>query len=171
MAAPLVIGPEIASAAVGSAAGGGERAGRRRLRAARAAPQGPGGFAGLEHERRRGRRLFDEKRVLVEDEELAVEEFAHVDATAGVGAPTPPPRDLHPAGPEVDGVVAGHGACVAAAQGAREVARRRAPGREGRGRGLGEARDEVGEELRQERVAGLERGQAAQPQFAGQPIL
>src|ERR1700694_1578813 len=116
MAAPLAIGPRSASEALGGEGGGGGRAGSGRWSAARAAPRGPRGFAGLEHERRRGRRLVGEERVLVEDEESAVEEFAHIDATAGIGAPAPAPWDLHPAGAEVDGVVAGHGARVAAAQ-------------------------------------------------------
>jgi hypothetical protein len=68
-------------------------------------------------------------------------------------------------------VIAGHDRGVAAAEHAREIARRAAPGRGGLPRGDGESAVEVGDEGRQEGIGGLAGGDAAQAQFADQAIL
>jgi hypothetical protein len=89
---------------------------------------------------------------VIEGDEAAIEELAHVDATAGVGAAPGPGRDLEPAGAQPHGVVTSDDPRVAAAQEAIEIGRRGPP----RGRGLGrrarEALNEGGQELREKRV-------------------
>ena len=79
--------------------------------------------------------------------------------------------NLRPAAGDAHGVVAGNDAGVAAAEHAIEVARRRAPGGERlRGRAR-EATPEVREEFGEKRIAGLERGEAAQAQLTHEAIL
>src|SRR6266436_2501459 len=106
---------------------------------------GAGGAAGLEHEGG-GRGLRSEDDPFVEDYEAAIEEFAEFDAAAGVGAVLGTGRELQPAGPEADGVVAGDLAGVAATEHEGQIPEGGPP----RGRGVGrrprEARIEVGEE-------------------------
>jgi hypothetical protein len=81
------------------------------------------------------------------------------------------PRDLSPARAEADGVVARHGALVAAAQHVGEVGRRPPPGRGGlRGR-MGEAAIEVGEERGEEGVGGLEGREASEPELDDEAVL
>jgi len=126
---------------------------------------------GREHEGGRGRRLRSEERVLIEDDEAAIEELAQFHATAGVGAAAGPGRDLEPAGAQPHGVVPGHDARVATAQETREVARGRPPpGRGVRGRAR-EALNEGGQELREKRVGLLKSGERAQAQFADEAVL
>ena len=100
----------------------------------RAVALGARGAAGLEDEVT-GRRLRGEDHALMQDDEAAIEELAQLDATAGVGAMVRTWGQLDPAGPEMDGVVAGHLARVAAAEdeGQARAGRhaRRAPGRSG----------------------------------------
>ena len=93
----------------------------------RAVALGARGAAGLEDEVT-GRRLRGEDHALMQDDEAAIEELAQLDATAGVGAMVRTGGQLDPAGPEVDGVVAGHLARVAAAEDERELARGGTPG-------------------------------------------
>ena len=80
-------------------------------------------------------------------------------------------RNLQGARAEGDGVVARDAARVATAQDAVEVAGSGSPG----GRRLGgrarEAGGEVGEELGEKGVGGLQSGDAAEPQFAHEPVL
>src|SRR4029453_15245694 len=83
--------------------------------------------AGDQDEIGRGGRIGGEARLLVVDEETTVEAFADLDAVARVGAAVRAARDLHHAGAEPDGVVAGHAAGVAAAEVLGQVARRPAP--------------------------------------------
>src|SRR4030095_3759319 len=63
--------------------------------------------AGGEHGGWRGRRLRREERVLIEDDEAAIEELADFDAPPRVGAAPRPGRDLQPARAEPHGVVGG----------------------------------------------------------------
>jgi hypothetical protein len=118
-----------------------------------------------EDERGRRRRLGGDELVLMEDEEAAIEEFAQFDATASVGATARARRDLCPASAEPHGVVARDDAEVAAAQEAREIARRRAPRGHGLGRGAREALHEGGQELGEKRVGLLKGVQGPRAQF------
>ena len=81
-----------------------------------------GGGAGLE-DKVGGRGLRGEDGALVQNDEAAIEEFAELDAAAGVGAVVGAGRDLDPAGPEADGVVPGDLARVAAAEHQGEITR------------------------------------------------
>ena len=92
------------------------------------APVGTRGAVGLEAEVG-GRRLRGEHGALVQDDEAAIEQFPELDATAGVGALVGAGRELDPAGPEVDRVVAGDPARIATAEDEGEIARGAAPGR------------------------------------------
>src|SRR5882724_3948676 len=126
---------------------------------------------GREREGERGCRLRGEERVLIEDDEAAIEELAQFDATAGVGVAAGPRRDLEPAGAQPDGVVPRDDPRVAAAQDALEIARGRPPrgrGRRGRAR---EALNEGGQELREKRVGLLQGMERAQAQFADEAVL
>ena len=131
----------------------------------------PRPLARLQHEGGVGRGLTGEQGAVVDDAEVAIEPFVDVDLTARIGAPPRAARDLHPACSEVHGVVASHDALIPAAQEVGEIPRGRTP----RGRSVGgrprKAAREIGEELRQEGVAVLERADAPQAQFAGEPIL
>src|SRR5260370_1103880 len=89
---------------------------------------GAGGVAGLQHEVRARRRLGREDGGVVQDNEAAIEEFAQLDPTAGIGAVVGPRGDLDPARPEVNGIVAGYLARVTAAQQEGEIARGGPPG-------------------------------------------
>ena len=93
----------------------------------RAVPLGTRGAAGPEDEVA-GRRLGGEDEALMQDDEAAIEELAQLDAAAGVGAVVRAGRQLDPAGPEADGVVASDLARVAAAEDEGELARGDAPG-------------------------------------------
>ena len=66
-----------------------------------------GGAPGGEDEVGLRRGLRHEPRPVVEDEKAAIEAFAELDATAGIGAPAGPARDLDPASAEADGVKIG----------------------------------------------------------------
>jgi len=107
----------------------------------------------------------------VEDHEPAVETLAEFHAAPRIRAAPGAARDLDPAPPEAHGVVAGHHALVPAAQELGEVAWGLAPRGGGLGGRVGEAAIEVREELRQEGVGGLARGDPAQAQFADEAIL
>jgi len=129
----------------------------------RALPIAAGITAGREDESGRGGRLRGEERVLIEDDEAAIEELAQFDATAGVGVAAGSGRDLEPAGAQPHGVVAGDDARVAAAQDPVEIARCGAPRGQGLRGGAREALNEGGQELREKRVGlleGMERAQA-----------
>ena len=78
---------------------------------------------------------------------------------------------MDPAGPEVDGVVAGHLTRVAAAEDEGELARGRTPGGCRIARGAGEAGVQVCEELGQKGLGPLGGGDVAEAQFAAQAIL
>src|SRR5882724_10817472 len=127
--------------------------------------------SGREHEGGRGRRLRGEERVLIEDDEAAIEELAQFDATAGVGVAAGSGRDLDPAGAQPDGVVPRDDPRVAAAQDALEITRGRPP----RGRSLpGRAREALnkgGQELREKRVGLLEGLERAQAEFTDEAVL
>src|SRR5215469_3440277 len=115
----------------------------------------------------RGRRLAADDTV-VEDDDAAIEQFAHLDGEPGEGAPA---AELHEPRAEADGVVAGHDATVAAAEDHGEIARRSAPdGRRLRGR-FAEAPIEVRDEFGQVGLGRLDRANGAQAQFADEPIL
>jgi hypothetical protein len=135
----------------------------RAVRLLSALPIAAGIAPGREHEGRRGRRLRDEERVLIADDQAAIEELAQVHAAAGVGAAVRPGRDLEPAGAQPHGVVPRDDARVAAAQEAIEIGRRGAPRGRGRGRRAREALNERRQELREKGVGllqGVERAQA-----------
>jgi hypothetical protein len=135
----------------------------RALLRLRTLPIAAGITAGREDESGRGGRLRGEERVLIEDDEAAIEELAKLDATAGVGVAAGAGRDLEPAGAQPHGVVAGDDARVAAAQDTVEIARRGAPRGRGLRGGVREALNEGGQELREKRVGlleGMERAQA-----------
>ena len=136
----------------------------------RAVALGARGAAGLEDEVA-GRRLRGEDHALIQDDEAAIEELAQLDATAGVGAMVRTGGQLDPAGPEVDGVVAGHLAQVAAAEDEGELARGGTPGRRRVARGAREAGVQVIEELGQKGIGPLGGGDVAEAQFAAQAIL
>src|SRR5882672_11502361 len=70
----------------------------------RALPIAAGITAGREDESGRGGRRGEE-RVLIEDDETAIEELAQLDATAGVGVAVRSRRDLEPAGGQPHRVV------------------------------------------------------------------
>src|SRR5213593_92475 len=105
---------------------------------------------------------------VVERDEAAIEELADVDANPGI---RPSAAELHPAFAKGDGVVVGDEARVAAAQDEGEVLGRAAPDRLRGGRGPGEAAIEVGDEGGQVGVRGGDGGDAAEAQFADEPIL
>ncbi len=136
----------------------------------RAVPLGARGAAGLEDEGA-GRRLRGEEYALVQDDEAAIEELTQLDATAGVGAMVRAGGQLDPAGPEVDGVVAGHLARVAAAEDEGELARGGPPSRRRVARGAREAGVQVREERGQKGIGSLGGGDVAEAQFAAQAIL
>src|SRR5262245_22997274 len=118
--------------------------------------------AGLEDEGRAGAGLGGDDRVLIDNDQTAIEQFARGDAAAGIGPGLGPGGDLHPAWPELHGVVLGHDAVVATAQDQLEVAGSGTPPRGGlRGR-LSKAAGEIGQEARQEGIAGLEGVEAVQ---------
>ena len=75
----------------------------------------------------------------MQDDEAAIEQFPELDATAGVGALVGAGRELDPAGPEVDCVVAGDLARIATAEHEGEIARGAAPGGRRVRRGPGKA--------------------------------
>src|SRR6266851_615723 len=127
-----------------------------------------GAAAGAEDEVGGGRGLRGEALAVSEDEEAPVQTLAHLETTAGVGAAA---RQLDPAGAEVDGVVVSDHASVATAQEGGEIAGGGAPGGGGGGGSPGEAVVEVGQELGEEGIGGLEGGDAAQPQFADETVL
>jgi hypothetical protein len=112
-----------------------------------AVPLGARGAAGREDEVEGGR-LRGEDGALMQDDEAAIEELAQLDAAAGVGAVVRAGRQLDPAGPEADGVVAGDLARVAAAEDEGEIARGETPGGRRVARGPREAGVQVSEELR-----------------------
>ena len=118
-----------------------------------------------------GRRLGGEDGAGVQDDEAAIEQFPELDATAGVGALVGAGRELEPAGPEVDRVVAGDPARIATAEHEGEVARGAAPGGRRLRRGPGEARIKVTQELGQKGIGGVRGGDVAQAEFAGEAIL
>ena len=126
----------------------------------RAVALGARGAAGLEDEVE-GRRLRGEDHALMQDDEAAIEELTQLDATAGVGAMVRTGGQLDPAGPEVDGVVAGHLARVAAAEDEGELARGGTPGRRRVARGAREAGIQVIEELGQKGISPLGGGDVA----------
>ncbi len=80
-------------------------------------------------------------------------------------------RQLDPAGPEADGVVASDLARVAAAEDEGEIARGDAPGGRRVARGPREAGVQVSEEFGQKGIGPLGGGDVAQAQFAAQAIL
>src|SRR5207244_4151133 len=82
--------------------------------------------AWFEDERGAGRRRLATDDLVVQDDDPAIEQFAHVDRQPGVGARA---TELHHARPEAHGVVAGDHAAVAAAEAEGEIARRPAPHR------------------------------------------
>jgi len=125
---------------------------------------GAGGAAGLEHEGG-GRGLGREDDPLVEDHEAAIEEFAELDAAAGVGAMMGAGGELNPAGPEADGVVAGDLAGVAAAEHEGEIPGGGPPSGRGGGRIPREARVQVGEELGEKGVGARGGREVAQAQL------
>src|SRR6267142_704779 len=90
--------------------------------------------AWFEDERGAGRRRLATDDLVVQDDDPAIEQFAHVDRQPGVGARA---TELHHARPEAHGVVAGDHAAVAAAE---AEGGGRAPRRGGRRRGEGPAR-------------------------------
>ncbi len=67
----------------------------------------PRPLARPEHEGGVRRGLTGEQGVVVQHAQVAIEAFADFDPTAGIGAPAGAAGDLHPARPEVHGVVAG----------------------------------------------------------------
>ena len=134
------------------------------------APVGTWGAVGREAEVG-GRRLRGEHGALVQDDEAAIEQFPELDATAGVGALVGAGRELNPARPEVDRVVAGDPARIATAEHEGEIARGAAPGGGRLGRGPGKASIEVRQELGQKGIGGLGGGDVAQAEFAGEAIL
>ena len=146
----------------------GER--RCRVRAV-SAPVGTRRPARHEAEGGAGGGLGGQHGVLIDRQEAPIEEFAELDAAAGVGAPARARGDLQPARAEADGVVAGDRHRVAAAEDPVEVPRRPPPDGDRGGGGPREAPVVVGDELRQEALGGLERREAAQPEFTGQAVL
>jgi len=83
----------------------------------------------------------------------------------------PSGRQLDPAGPEADGVVASDLARVAAAEDEGEIARGETPGGRRVARGPREAGVQVSEEFGQKGIGPLGGGDVAQAQFAAQAIL
>ena len=81
MATPLAIGRLSAVWAL---------AGRHRGAPERSAAIATGMTTRLEHEVRAGRGLGREDRILIDDQEAAIEQFAHGHAAAGIGAPVGP---------------------------------------------------------------------------------
>jgi len=77
----------------------------------------------------------------VQDDEAAVEEFADLHAQPGIATPVRAGGHLHPALAEVDRMGARDDARIVTAQHGREIAGRAASD----GRGVGEARIEVGD--------------------------
>src|SRR5512138_844472 len=110
----------------------------------------------LEDEGLRRRGLRHEQRALVEHEQAPIEEFTDLHAAARVRAAPRPWGDLRPAARQGHGVVARHGARVAAAEDAVEVARRGTPRRRGMSRRLTETPLEVLDERGQEGVGRLQ---------------
>src|SRR5207244_4329171 len=108
--------------------------------------------AWFEDERGAGRRRLATDDLVVQDDDPAIEQFAHVDRQPGVGARA---TELHHARPEAHGVVAGDHAAVAAAEAEGEIARRPAPHRLAVGGRFPEALIEVGDELGQVGLRGL----------------
>src|SRR5262249_3064725 len=105
---------------------------------------------------------------VVDYDDAAIEQFAHVDGQAGEGAAA---AELHQARPEADGVVAGHDAAVTAAEDQSEIRRRPPPDGLGlRGR-LTEAPIEVDDDLRRSPLRRLDGANIAQPQLTDEPIL
>jgi len=112
--------------------------------------------------------LLGDDPAVTEYEEAAVEEFAEFDARPGAcGARW----QLHEAAWDRDGGVAGHGALIAAREGAVELAGRWAPGVARIARGHGEAPAEVLQECRDESERGLDRGDAAEAHFGGEAVV
>src|SRR5215470_706838 len=138
----------------------------RRYRAAAAVFARPA--ARLEDEGRAGGRRLAANDPVVEHDDAAIEELAHLDGEAGVGAPA---AKLHEPRTEPNGVVTGHDPAVAAAEEEGEIARRSAPdGRRLRGR-FAEAPIEVRDEVGQVGLGRLDGANVAQPQLADEPIL
>jgi hypothetical protein len=76
----------------------------------------------------------------MQDDEAAIEQFPELDATAGVGTLVGAGRELDPARPEVDRVVAGDPARIATAEDEGEIPRGAAPGGSRLRRGPGRPR-------------------------------
>jgi hypothetical protein len=112
-----------------------------------------------------------EHAALAVEEQPTVEALARLDATARIRAAARAARDLSPAAAEADGVVARHGAAVAAAQHVGEVGGRPPPGRGGVGGRMGKAVIEVGEELGEEGVGDLEGREPSKPEFDDEAVL
>jgi hypothetical protein len=92
-----------------------------------------------EDEIRGGGRLIHEAHAVVVDQQPVIDALADLDAAAGVGAPVRAARDLDQARAEVDSVVPGDPAGVAAAEAIGEVAGRSLPDRRGLRGGLGKS--------------------------------
>jgi hypothetical protein len=108
---------------------------------------------------------------LAVDQQPPIEALARLDATARIREAARAARDLGPARAEADGVVARHGAPVAAAQHVGEVGRRPPPGRRGvRGR-MGKAAIEVSQERGEEGGGGLEGGDVVEPELDDEAVL
>lgn len=140
-----------------------------RGRAGRGATAGVAGAAPRFEDKRRaprGRGAADE--AVVKHEEAAIQQLAHLDADASVGAGA---AQLDPARPHARSVVAGDHAAIAAAQDLGEIAWGAPPDRVRRGGGLPEAAIAVGDECGHVGVRGLDGGDPAQAEFTDETVL
>jgi hypothetical protein len=128
--------------------------------------------AGTEDKAWTGTGLRGQDALVVEHNEATVEQLAQLDALPGPAAPTGGQGAVAPSGGRAARcVVGGHAAGVAAAEEQRQGRWGTPPRGLRPGWRVCEAAVVVGTERGQEGVGGLRRGDAAQAQFADEPIL
>ena len=104
----------------------------------------------------------------MQDDQAAIEEFTDVHGQPRVGTAA---AQLDPAGAEADGVVARHHAPIATAEDEGELAGRPTPDGVRGGGPLAKPAIEIGDELGQVRLGGVDRGDLAHAEFADEPVL